>query len=161
MRKRGKQRPVRALINPLSYVLESITPLAQHNPHILTLKIKNHASMLALTQGQATREDYNRLIAMANIVEALFLMGFGKEYKDAMDQGHEALLAVGKRANGTDHYVLKADEMAALNLLMELHDAQIDIITVKDMERAIKLVEKERAAGRTTPVRETTCEQTT
>lgn len=161
MRKQGKRRVTRALINPLSYVLESLTPLAKFNPNVITLKIRNHEAMLSLTQGRATREDYNRLIAMANIVEALFLMGFGKEYKDVMDQGHEALLAVGKRANGTDHYVLKADEMAALNLLMELHDAQIDIITVKDMERAIKLVEKERAAGRTTPVRETTCEETT
>jgi len=83
------------------------------------------------------------------------LMGFGKTYKDVMDQGHEALLAVGRRSNGTGRYILKANEMAALNLLMELHDAQLDIITVKDMERAIKLVEKERSAGRTTPIKET------
>jgi hypothetical protein len=155
VRKRGKQRATRALINPLNYVLDSITPLTRYNPNLLDLKIKNHASMLALTQGRATRDDYNRLIALANIVEALYLMGFGKTYKDVMDQGHEALLAVGRRANGSGSYVLKADEMAALNLLMELHDAQIDIITVKDMERAIKLVEKERSAGRTTPIKET------
>jgi hypothetical protein len=113
VRKRGKQRALRALVNPLNYVLDSITPLVEYNPKLLDLKIKNHASMLALTEGRATRDDYNRLIALANIVEALYLMGFGKTYKDVMDQGHEALLAVGRRSNGTGRYILKAGEVAA------------------------------------------------
>jgi hypothetical protein len=39
--------------------------------------------------------------------------------------------------------ILKADEMNALNLVMELHDAQMDIITIKDMDKAIELVKEE------------------
>ena len=33
--------------------------------------------------------------------------------------------------------------MSHLNLVMELHDAQMEVITVKDMERAVDLVNKE------------------
>ena len=38
---------------------------------------------------------------------------------------------------------MKAHEMSHLNLVMELHDAQMEVITVKDMERAVDLVNKE------------------
>jgi uncharacterized small protein (DUF1192 family) len=33
--------------------------------------------------------------------------------------------------------------MNALNLVMELHDAQMDLITVKEMDKAIALVKEE------------------
>ncbi len=42
--------------------------------------------------------------------------------------------------------------MQALNLVIELHDAQLDLCTVKDMERAIAIVAKEQALNRMTPI---------
>jgi len=50
---------------------------------------------------------------------------------------------VGKRGVQTGRFILKAQEMSHLNLSMELHDAQMDLITVKDMEKAIEIVNKE------------------
>jgi hypothetical protein len=38
---------------------------------------------------------------------------------------------------------LKPEEMNALNESMELHDAQLEVITVKDMDNAIKVVMEE------------------
>jgi len=38
---------------------------------------------------------------------------------------------------------LKSTEMNALNLVMELHDAQMDLITIKDMDKAVELVKEE------------------
>jgi hypothetical protein len=105
--------------------------------------------MVALTKGEATKDDFNRLVAAANVVEALYIMGFGKEYKDAMDNGHSALMALGQRGKKIGKLVLKAEELQALNYMMELHDAQLDVITVKHLENAIKMVERERRAGRT------------
>jgi hypothetical protein len=58
MRKRSKYRPKDRLLNPLGYVVENSKGLAdQHQQYVATLKIKNHAAMFALTQGQATRAD--------------------------------------------------------------------------------------------------------
>ena len=153
MRKRSKYRPKGVFLNPVAYVLESMTPVAQHNNFLVDLKIRNHMAMKSLTQGQATRADMDDLIAMGNAVEALYRMGFGKDYDSVVADGIHALLDVARRgaANG-NRFILNAKEMNALNNMMELHDAQMEIITVRDMENAMKLMHKEWAAGKMTPI---------
>jgi hypothetical protein len=47
------------------------------------------------------------------------------------------------RGAESGRFILKAEEMNALNEAMELHDAQLEVITLKDMENAIKLVNEE------------------
>ncbi len=152
MRKRSKYRPKKVLVNPVGYVLEGMTPVGKHDSFLLDLKIKNHLSMSSLTQGKATREDMDKLINMANIAEALYRLGFGADYKDVLQEGSSALLAIARRGAETNRFVLWGVEMKALNTLMELHDAQMEVITVKDMERAVALVENERKQKRMTSI---------
>ena len=138
--------------NPVAYVLEGMTPVAQHNNFLVDLKIRNHMAMKSLTQGQATRSDMDDLIAMGNAVEALYRLGFGKEYDDVVAAGIKALLECARRgATNGNRFILNAQEMNALNNMMELHDAQMEIITVRDMENAMKLMMKEWAMGKMTP----------
>jgi hypothetical protein len=146
MRKRSKYRPKPVLVNPLGYILEGMEPARTHGSHILDLKIKNHLALSNLTKGIATRHDIDLLIAMVNIVEALYRLGFGKEYADEVRAGLDALHAVAVRGRDTDRFILRAEEMKALNTISELHDAQMEVITVKDLDSAIGLVEKERRA---------------
>jgi hypothetical protein len=143
MRKRSKYRPKGVIMNPIAYVMESMTPVAKHDNFLIDLKIKNHMAMTNLTQGRATREDMDTLIPMANFVEALYRMGFGRDYATEVHKGLDALHAVGKRGAESGRFILRSEEMRALNTLMELHDAQMDVITVKDMERAFKIVDEE------------------
>lgn len=153
MRKRNKKyRPKKVLANPLGYVLESMTPVAKHDSFLLDLKIKNHLSMASLTQGKATRDDMDKLINMANVTEALYRLGFGADYKDVLQEGSSALLAIARRGAGDNRFILWGAEMKALNTLMELHDAQMEVITIRDMERAVALVENERKQKRMTSI---------
>lgn len=152
MRKRSAYRPKPRLVNPLAYVLESLQPVAMHDSFLMDLKIKNHAAMALLVRGQATRVDMDTLIAMSNITEALWRAGFGREYDEVMREGRAALLEVARRGSETNRFIVRAAEMNALNTLMELHDAQMDVITVKDMERAVQLVRSEIANRRATPI---------
>lgn len=152
MRKRSKYRPKPVLLNPVGFVLESLTPVAKHDNFLLDLKIKNHGAMTALMRGAATRHDIDLLIQMVNIVEALYRLGFGKEYGSVVATGLEALRAVGRRGAESGKFILKAEEIKALNEVMELHDAQMDVIVLKDMERAVELVHKEYAKGAMTPI---------
>lgn len=152
MRKRSKYRPKGVIMNPIAYVMESMTPVAKHDSYLIDLKIKNHGAMSALTTGQAVRADIDTLIAMANICEALFRMGFGTEYEDVVRLGSDALYAVGRRGAQTGRFILRAEEMTALNTLMELHDAQMDVITIKDMEKAFKIVDAEYRARKMRPI---------
>lgn len=143
MKKRSKYRPKGVLINPLAYVLESLKPVKSHDSYLIDLKIRNHGAMEALTKGQATRADMDVLVNMVNVAEALYRLGFGDDYGDVVQQGLDALHDVGKRGLQTGRFILKAQEMSHLNHVMELHDAQMDVITVKDMEKAVDIVNKE------------------
>lgn len=143
MKKRSKYRPKGVLINPLAYVLESLKPVKSHDSYLIDLKIRNHGAMEALTKGQATRADMDVLVNMVNVAEALYRLGFGDDYGDVVQQGLDALHDVGKRGLQTGRFILKAHEMSHLNHVMELHDAQMDVITVKDMEKAVDIVNKE------------------
>jgi len=121
---------------------------------MLDLKIKNHGAMSLLTKGKATRADIDTLIAMVNVTEAFARLGFGSDYSDIVRDGLQALRDVGKRGAASNSFILKASEMNALNSVMELHDAQMDVVTLKDMDAAIALVREEYRLKKMTPILE-------
>lgn len=137
MRKRSKYRPKGVRLDTMGYVMESLKPVAHHESYLLDLKIKNSEAMVALMRGSATKGDMDTLVAMSNIVEALYQLGFGTEYKDVGVNGRAALLQIIHRAVEIKRFVPTAEQVKALQDLMELHDAQMDVITIKDMERAL------------------------
>jgi hypothetical protein len=152
MRKRSKYRPKHVLANPVGYVLENLSSVNSHTSFMLDLKIKNHGAMESLTKGVAGRADIDVLISMTNMTEAFARLGFGQDYGDVVRDGLQALRDVGKRGVASGSFVLKASEMNALNAAMELHDAQMDIVTLKDMDRAIALVQEEYRLRKMTPI---------
>jgi hypothetical protein len=152
MRKRSKYRPRTVISNPVAYVLESLSPVNSHASFMVDLKIKNHGAMDSLTKGVAKHADIDTLISMVNMTEAFARLGFGEAYSDVVLAGLQALRHVGKRGAASGNFVLKASEMNALNSAMELHDAQMDIVTLKDMDRAIALVQEEYRLRKMTPI---------
>jgi hypothetical protein len=154
MRKRSKRyRPKPILKNPIGYVLESFSPVSEHGSYLIDLKVKNHLSMARLVKGEANRDDIDRLIVMNNIVHALLRMGFGTEFTQYMDTGREALYEVCSRGKAANKFLCRGSEITALNDLLELHDAQMEVITVSDVEKAIALVELEHRIGRVIPIK--------
>ena len=150
VRKRSKYRPKGVIMDPMAYVKESLSPVEAS--YLLALRIRNHAAMMALTQGKATRDDIDLMIAMANMTEALYRMGLGRDYAEEVRQGLDALYEVGHRGASNYKFVLRANEMGALNTLMELHDAQMDIATVGDVDRALRMVREEKRLRRMIPI---------
>lgn len=134
-------------------MLESMTPVAKHANFLVNLKIRNHMALQSLTQGRATRAEMDDIIAMGNAVEALYRLGFGKDYEEVVRNGLDAILSVARRGvEKEERFILTAPEMNAINELMELHDEQMEVITVKDMENAMKLMEKEYRSRKMTPI---------
>jgi tRNA(Leu) C34 or U34 (ribose-2'-O)-methylase TrmL len=120
MRKRSKYRPRNVLLNPVGFVLEGMTPVRAHDSYLLDLKIRNHDAMAKLLRAEATQADMDTLIACSNITEALYKLGFGEEYGEVCIGGREAIIGIAHRA--VEH---------------KRYDAQMDVITIKDMERAL------------------------
>lgn len=156
MKKRSKYRPKGVRPDAIGYVIESMKPVVEHESFAVDLRLTNHLALTLLTQGKATRKDMDVLISALNITESLWRLGHGREYRSVVDAGLRALRSVGSRGLATDRFILNATEMAAINEAMELHDAQLDIITVKDIERALQIVYDEMKHKRATPIKEST-----
>jgi hypothetical protein len=132
--------------------MENISTVRSHTSFTLDLKIKNHGALETLTKGKAKHTDIDTLIAMVNMTEAFARMGFGSDYSEVVRDGLQALRDVGKRGVVSGSFILKASEMNALNSVMELHDAQMDVVTLKDMDAAIALVQEEYRLRKMTPI---------
>lgn len=136
-------------LNTLVVVGENIRPVASHTDYLLDLRLKNSSAMAALLAGRASKKDMDLIIAMSNITYALQQLGFGKEHDGVATQGRIAIISIAYRAAKVGRFVPTGPEIRALNELMELHDAQMEAITVKDMDRAIEFARRhERNATR-------------
>lgn len=146
-RKAYKPKAVR--IDPVGYVLTGMMPVAKVGNELITLRVRNHAAMAALAKGQATNADFNLVISALNMTEALMLQDMGAEFSPELKAGQEALKAIGRRSLTIgNRFVMRAEEMSALNLAFEIHDAQLEICTVAQIERAIHTVRRTIKSGR-------------
>lgn len=142
MRKRSSYRPKPQLPNPVAWIINGFKPVSQAG--IVNVQIKNHNAIDALRKGVADREDIDTIIEALNIAEALQRLGIGDEYRGELRGAQDALYAVSRRGIDREYrFVLKAQELAAINLGMEIHDAQIEVTTIEQMEKAIDIVKSE------------------
>lgn len=148
MKRNKKYKPKPVLTNPLGYVMEGMVPVTSYGDYLVDLNIKHHNALAQLTRGEAEKVHIDTLISGANMTEALFRLDIGREYAEVMREGQDALYAVASRGAVHGRFILKAEEMQAINMMFELHDAQLSIATIKDIERAMAIVEKERRAKR-------------
>jgi hypothetical protein len=141
MRKRSKYRPKKNLIDPVTWVLAGIKPFSEV-PYSVTLRIRNHDAMDKLRKGEATKEDMDTLIGAFNMCEGYMRLrpDLGRDWASEIRAGQDALLAVARRGDESNRFILKAEELVAMNLVMEIHDAQLDNTTVNDMEKAMDIV---------------------
>lgn len=153
MRKRSKYRPKGVRIDAMDYVLSSIKPLASLQSEVATLRIRNHGALAAVCQGKANRDDLDVIIAALNVAEALVLHGVGTDYASEIRAAQDALKAMAERGVSLgDRFIFRAAELQAINHAMDIHDAQMDNITVQQLERAVMYVGGVIRAGKARPI---------
>ena len=155
MRKRSKYRPKGVLPDPMTWLLAGMKPFKEV-PFSVDLRIKNHAAMDALRRGMATKDDIDVLISAFNMTEACMRLrpDLGADWADEIKTGLDALHAVAVRGAKSLRFILKAQELVAMNLVMEIHDVQLDQTTVKDLEKAMDIVKEEYRLRKMRPVKE-------
>jgi len=156
-RKKSKYKPKGVRLDATTWVINGFRNISQTGDAVLHLKIKNHESLEYLRKGEATRMDIDAIISAFNMAEALARMQIGDDYAAEIRAGQDALLDAAKRGvNRDDRFVLKAAELSAINLVMEIHDAQLEITTIGELEKAMDIVTKEIRMRRARPVLEKT-----
>lgn len=155
MRKKSKYKPKGVRTDNMTWVMSSIKPFKEISAGT-DLRIKNHDAMDKLRRGVADKADMDVLIGAANMCEGYMRLRdeFGKDWSAEIRAGQDALLAVARRGLDSNRFVCKAPELVAINLILEIHDAQLDQSTVQDMERALEIVEKDQKHGKARSVKE-------
>lgn len=146
MRKRSKYRPKGVLLDPLNHVLSGLKKVGSVSAG-MTLMIRNHQALEAVRKGAGTRQDIDMLIDAVNVTEALASLRIGDEWRVEIRAAQDALLELGRRGVETGKFILRGPELTALNLGMEIHDAQLEACTINELERAMDIVVKRQRSG--------------
>ena len=103
-----------------------------------TLKIRNYDAMNTLRLGTATRREIDAIIDAMNVAEALCKRGTGGDWLPEIQAAQDNLLTLARRGVENDmRFIVRGEELKALNLGMEIHDAQLEAVTVKELEVAM------------------------
>lgn len=139
MRKRSKYRPKGVILDPINHVISGLKRVGSISAGV-TLMIRNHTALEAVRKGEGTREDIDVLIGALNVTEALAFFKYGDDWASEIRAAQDALLELGRRGAETGKFILRGPELTALNLGMQIHDAQLEACTVVDLERAMDYV---------------------
>jgi len=153
MRKRSKYRPKGVRIDTMAYVQSGFKKFDEINVAV-DLRIKNHAAMESLRTGIASRDEMDVLIGQGNMTEALSRLrpDLGADWAPEIKAGQDALLEVIRRGVATNKFICRADELVAINLVTQIHDAQLDQVNVKDLEMAMDIIGKDWRNGKCRPI---------
>lgn len=112
------------------------------------LQLMGHAALTAITNGQGTEIDIDNLAMISNLSLVLAEMGLGADLLPDVKAGQDAVLALQARFARLGRVGAAGHELRALNALIELHDAQLEIPpTVDEMRKAVAEVRRRRDAG--------------
>jgi hypothetical protein len=137
MRKRSKYRPKGVIRDTMTWLQAGMKRIDEISAGT-TLKIRNHDAINSLRLGQATRREIDAIIDAMNMAEALCKRGTGGDWLPEIQAAQDNLLALARRGVENDmRFIVRGEELKALNLGMEIHDAQLEAVTVRELELAM------------------------
>jgi hypothetical protein len=127
----------------MAHVKSGFAPVSGVGDAVTILRIKNHGALAAIAKGEGTRQDVDIIISSMNIAEALVKMGIGNPHEADMRDAQDAILAMAKRGvEKGDRFVFTGQELSAVNFAMEIYEAQLDTITIVQLEKAVAMVKR-------------------
>lgn len=142
MRKRSNYKPKGVRLDAVNWVLSGMRPMRLHDEATM-LRVKNHAAMKDMVEGRADRTTIDVLIAAMNMTEALSLVRdeLGADWRAEITAAQNALFSMAQRGvDKGNRFLFTGPELTAMNLAMDIHDAQIDNCTIKELEQAMDLI---------------------
>lgn len=142
MRKKSRYKPRFVRTDIMSYVKSGLQTVANIPNAGSTLRIKNYDSLDNVMYGKATEDDVNTLITCFNITEAIARLfpSKGGDWMAEIREAQDAILNMGKRGVSGRNFAFTALELKAVRLAMEIHDRQLEEITVREIEQAMDYV---------------------
>ena len=154
MRKKSKYKPRGVRADNMSWIIAGMKKVGTLPTAGVALKLKNHEALDSILKGKGTREHVDVLIAAMNMSEALVRIRdeLGVDWKTEIKAAQDALFTMARRGVEKNSFVFTGPEMASVRLVMDIHDAQLDECTVKDMETALEIVAEEVRLKKCRPI---------
>jgi hypothetical protein len=145
MRKKSKYKPRPVRTDNLNWILAGMKKVGTLPTAGIALKLKNHEALDSILRGQGTKEHVDVLIHAMNMAEAMVRIrdDLGADWATEIRAAQDAIYTMAKRGVEKGSFAFTGPEMTALKLVMDVHDAQLDDCTVKEMERALAIVAEE------------------
>jgi len=143
MRKKSSYRPKRVLVDPVAWVINGFKPLSSIRDQHSTLLAKTHAAMDELVRGRGTRYHVDVMVDALNMAEALagVKRELGEDWKPEIEDAQVALKTMAERGIcAGNRYIFRSEEMKAINLALQVHDEQLAICTIGQLEEAMHVV---------------------
>jgi hypothetical protein len=133
----------------MAWLIQGMAPV-RTSEHAINLRVKNHNALTEVVQGRGNRDQIDVLIAAMNMAEALYRVNpdLGLQYSPDIKAAQDALYTMSKRGLERGRFLFTGPELTAMNTGMEIHDAQLDVATIAELEKALDLVAKEIRARR-------------
>jgi hypothetical protein len=145
MRKKSKYKPRGVRADNMSWILAGMKKVGTLPTAGIALKLKNHEALESILRGQGTKHDVDVLINAVNMAEAMVRIrdDLGADWATEIRAAQDAIYTMGKRGIEKGRFAFTGPEMTAVKLVMDVHDAQLDDCTVKEMEMALEIVSEE------------------
>lgn len=156
MRKKSNYKPRGVRYDNMSWIMAGMKKVGTLPTAGVALKLKNHEALDSILTGQGTRAHVDVLIAAVNMSEAFIRVRdeLGKDWATEIRAAQDAIYTMGKRGIEKNRFAFTGPEMTAVKLVMDLHDAQLDDCSVREMEQALFIVEEEIRLKKARPILE-------
>jgi hypothetical protein len=154
MKKKSKYKPKGVRLDNMSWIIAGMKKVGTLPTAGVALKLKNHEALDSILMGEGTRDHVDVLIAAVNMAEAMVRLReeLGADWKTEIKAAQDALFTMARRGVEKNKFAFTGPEMNAVKLVMDVHDVQLDNCTVKDMERALFIVEEEIRMKKARPI---------
>ena len=145
MKKKSKYKPRGVRYDNMSWLIAGMKKVGALPTAGVALKLKNRDALDSILKGHGGKEHVDVLISAVNMSEALIRIrdDLGRDWAEEIRAAQDAVYAMGRRGLEKGAFLFTGPEMAAMKLVMDLHDSQLDDCTVREMEQALFIVEEE------------------
>ena len=157
MRKKSKYKPRGIRTDNMSWIIAGMKKVGTLPTAGTALKLKNREALDSVLTGEGTKAHLDVLIAAVNICEALVRIrdDLGVDWATEIKAAQDAIFTMGRRGVEKNRFAFTGPEMNAVKLVMDIHDAQLDDCSVKEMEQALFIVNEEIRLKKCRPIVET------
>lgn len=141
MRKKSKYKPRPINTDNMNWVLSGMRTVADLPVAGTALLTRNHASLDEILHGRGDSGHVDVLISALNMAETLCFMGIGSDWLDELLEAQNALNSMATRGVSGKKFLFTGTEMQLVKVAIAVHDEQLKVCTVKQLEKALAIVE--------------------